>query len=251
MKKSTIAITIAITTLTINSAFSQSTSLNTAAVAAPTAVPSAVPQPQYPLISVQPDDQSVPFGSNATFSVTARNANGYQWLFNGNVITNGTNSTLVIQNVGIQNVGYYSCDVFKDFESIPTRSALLQTYTNWIDPQTGVDPMVVYSFPYPGGGSGGSCPGCYVGYVNYTKPYTNGWGWAPDTSNSNTVFTASDGNATNTKVQYFGAYGDVGCNQTTVTVPNPAFSPVYRFTIYFPGNAPTNAYPITLSGFKP
>ena len=28
-------------------------------------------------------------------------------------------------------------------------------------------------------------------------------------------------------------------------------SPVYRFTIYFPNNVPTNAYNITLDGFKP
>jgi hypothetical protein len=136
-------------------------------------------------------------------------------------------------------------------ESIPTRSASLQVYTNWIDPQTGVDPMVVYSFPYPGGGSGGSCPGAYVGYVNYTLPYTNGWGWAPDTSNGNTVFTASDTNSTSTKIQYVGEYGDIGCNQTTATIPNPAYSPVYRFTIFFTNAAPTNPYPITLSGFKP
>lgn len=249
MRKSSIAIAIVIAIATVgsNTTFSQSTSLN----ASVGGISIPVPQPQFPLIFDQPDDQSVPFGSNATFSVTALNANGYQWSFNGNAITNGTNSTLVIQNAGIQNVGYYSCDVFKGDESVPTRSALLQVYTNWIDPQTGVDPMVVYSFPYPGSGSGGSCPGPYTGYVTFQKPYTNGWGWAPDTTNGNTIFTATDGNSTNTKVQYMGAYGDIGCNQTTVTVPNPAFSPVYRFTIYFTNSVPTNAYPITLSGFDP
>jgi hypothetical protein len=37
-----------------------------------------------------------------------------------------------------------------------------------------------------------------------------------------------------------------------VTVVNP-MSPAYRFAIYFPTNSmvPTNAYPITLSGFDP
>ena len=262
MKKSPLAIAITIAAITTNSALSQNASLSTASVsttsattasvsAAPIALSIPVPQPQYPFIIYQPDDQFVPFGSNATFSVTALNANGYQWLCNGNVLPNGTNNTLVIQNAGIQNVGYYSCDVIKGMESIPTRSASLQVYTNWIDPQTGVDPMVVYSFPYPGGGSGGSCPGAYVGYVNYTKPYTNGWGWSPDTTNGNTVFTATDTNSTSTKVQYVGEYGDIGCNQTTVTIPNPPFSPAYRFTIYFTNAAPTNPYPITLSGFNP
>lgn len=246
MNKSTIAISLALATLTFNSAFSQNTSL-----ASPSGGFQFPPQPQYPLIFVQPDDLCVPFGSTATFIVTAFNANGYQWLRNGNPIPNATNSTLTIQNVQIQNVGYYSCDVFKDFESVPTRSALLQVFSSSIDPKTGVDPVVVYSFPCLGAGGSGSCPGSYSGYVNYTKPYTNGWGWSPDTTNGNTVFTASDTNQANTKVQYFGAYGDVGCNQTTVTIPNPALSPVYRFTIYFPSSAPTNPYPITLSGFNP
>ncbi len=252
MKKSPpLAIAITIAAITVNSALSQNASVSSLSAAAPSALTISVPQPQYPFIVYQPDDQFVPYGSNATFSVTALNANGYQWLKNGNALPNATNSTLLIQNAGIQDVSYYSCAVFKGMESIPTRSASLQVYTNWIDPQTGVDPMVVYSFPYPGGGAGGSCPGAYVGYVNYTLPYTNGWGWAPDTSNGNTVFTASDTNSTSTKVQYVGEYGDVGCNQTTVTVPYPAFSPVYRFTIYFTNAAPTNPYPITLSGFKP
>lgn len=247
MRNSTIAIAIAIAVCSLNSALSQSVSANTSA----SGFQLTVPQPQYPFIIYQPDDQCVPFGSNATFTVTALNAYGYQWLYNGNAITNGTNNTLVIKNAGIQNVGYYSCDVFKGFESVPTRSALLQVYTNWIDPQTGVDPMVVYSFPYPGGGSQGSCPGPYTGCVTFSKPYTNGWGWAPDTTNGNTIFTATDNNQTNTKVEYVGAYGDEGCNQTTVTVPNPPYSPLYRFCIYFTSSVPTNPYPITLSGFNP
>jgi hypothetical protein len=249
MRKSSLAMAIAISiaAIALYNAFCQTASPN--AVSGAVSIP--ITQPQFPLIISQPDDQCVPFGSNATFTVTAVNANGYQWLFNGNTVTNATNSTLLIQNVGLQNVGYYSCEVFNGWESVPSRQASLQAFTNWIDPQTGVDPMVVYSFPYPGGGSQGSCPGHYVGYVNYTKPYTNGWGWSPDTNNGNTIFTASDQNQTNTRVQYVGAYMDIGCNQTTVTVPNPPPSPVYRFTIYFTNNAPTNAYPITLSGFNP
>jgi hypothetical protein len=247
MRKSLIPIAIAIVTSIATAAFSQSTSFNANVGGNP--IP--IPQPQYPLIFDQPDDQTTPFGSNATFTVTAFNANGYQWLYNGNPIANGTNSILIIKDAGIQNVGYYSCDVYKGFESVPTRSALLQVYTNWIDPQTGVDPMVVYSYPNAGSGSQNSCPGPYIGYVYFSKPYQNGWGWAPDTTNGNTLFTATDGNRTNTKIQFMGEYGDVGCNQTTVTVPNPAMSPVYQFAIYFTNNVPTNAYPITLSGFDP
>ncbi|HEY1787254.1 MAG TPA: immunoglobulin domain-containing protein [Verrucomicrobiae bacterium] len=246
MRNSLIALAIALASFNVNIAFSQSASFNTPAGV----FQFPVPQSQYPFIILQPNDQCIPFGSNATFSVTAENVQGYQWLFNGNTVTNGTNSTLTIRNAGVQNVGYYSCDVFKGFQSVPTRSASLQVYTNWIDPKTGVDPMVVYSFPYTANGAQGQCPGPYSGFVAYS-PGGNLWGWMPDTINGNTVFTAADNNQTNTKIEFVGEYGDEGCNQTSVTVPNPPMSPQYEFCIYFTNSTPTNPYPITLSGFKP
>jgi hypothetical protein len=208
-------------------------------------------QPDFPQIVSQPEDQMVCFSSNATFSVTALNTDGYQWLLNGNPLAGQTNSSLAISNCSLANVGYYSCNLSKDIQIVPTRSASLMVYTNSIDPQTGVDPVVVFSLPVLGSGSQGTCPGHYAGYVNYTKTIGNGWGWAPDTSNGNTVFTAADTNRTDTKILYTGKYGDGGCNQTSVTVPNPPVSPVYRFTIYFTNNVPTNAYSITLNGFQP
>ena len=254
MKKPLIAITIAIAVFTLNNALSQTVTQSTTTTAtSSTAVGlnSIVPQQEYPFIIYQPDDQCVPLGSNATFSVMALNTQGYQWLRNGNVVPNATNSTLTIQNAQIANVGLYSCDIYKGLQSIPTRSAQLQVYTNWTDPKTGVDPVVVYSFPYPGGGAAGQCPGPYNAYVAFTKSYQNGWGWSPDFTNNNTIFTATDTNQSNTKVQFFGEYGDIGCNQTTVTVPNPPMSPAYQFCIYFTNGAPQSPYPITLSGFNP
>jgi len=212
--------------------------------------PVPIIQLKYPLILVQPEDQYIPMGSSATFSVTAENASGYQWLKNGNPMDSQTNGSLLIPQAGIDDVSYYSCDVFKDTAFVPTRSASLMVYTNSIDPQTGVDPIIVYALPVNGNGGQGTCPGHYVGYVDYS-PGTNAWGWVPDTTNGNTIFTATDTNRTNTKIQYLGEYGDNGCNQMTVTVPNPPTSPQYVFTIYFTNNVPTNAYPITLDGFYP
>jgi hypothetical protein len=115
----------------------------------------------------------------------------------------------------------------------------------------GGGPITVFGAPYAGGGSQGSCPGPYAGYVNYTKTVSQGWGWAPIAGA--TVLTASDGSGrTDTKIQYVGNYGDNGCNQTTVTIPYPPMSTKYRFTIFFTNNVPTtNAYPITLTGFNP
>ena len=212
---------------------------------------STVVQPDFPKIIYQPEDQMVYLGSNAVFTVKATNTDGYQWLRNGNPINGQTNSSLIITNASIRDVGYYSCNLFKDIEVVPTRAANLMVYTSTIDPDTGVDPVTIYGLPLLGSGSLGTCPGSYAGYVNYTKTIALGWGWAPDTSNGNTVFTAADTNRIDTKIQYVGKYGDNGCNQTTITIPNPAISPKYRFTIYFTSNVPTNAYAITLDGFKP
>jgi Immunoglobulin domain len=211
----------------------------------------AIIQPEFAKIILQPEDQMVLFGSNATFTVTAANADDYQWLRNGNVLDNQTNGSLAITNCGINDVGYYQCYVYKDTEGVPTRDASLMVYTNSLDPQTGVDPIVVFGLALAGDGSQGSCPGHYAGYINYTKTEQQGWGWAPDTGNGNIIFTVTDTNRTDTKVQYYGEYGDNGCNQNSATVVNPPMSPVYRFTIYFTNNVPTNTYCVTLDGFLP
>jgi len=208
-------------------------------------------QPEFPKIIIQPEDQLVPIGSNATFTVVATNGPlAYQWLRNGNAIGGQTNNSLNIENAQVSDVALYSCNVFKDTESVPTRAASLMVFTSSIDPQTGVDPIVVFGSPLVSSGSQGTCPGPYTGYVNYTKALPQ-WGWAPDTSNGNTTFTATDTNRMDTKIEYGGAYGDNSCNQTSVALPPSPVSPVYRFTIYFTNNVPTNAYPITLDGFKP
>jgi hypothetical protein len=110
------------------------------------------------------------------------------------------------------------------------------------------DDIVVYSFPTTSSGSSESCPGAYTGYINYilAPPI---WGFVPSTNA--TVYTASDTNRTDTKVEYVGAYGDEGCAQTTVTIPYPAVSPAYRFSIYFTNDVPSTNYTITLHGFNP
>jgi hypothetical protein len=209
-------------------------------------------QPEFPKILRQPENQIVPMASKATFTVVAANGPlAYQWLRNGNAIAGQTNDSLVIPTAGINDVGFYSCNVSKDAEAVPTRAASLMVYTSSTDPQTGVDPITVFGLPTASSGSQGTCPGAYAGFVSYSKAVTNGWGWAPDTSNGNTTFTATDTNRTDTKVQYVGEFGDNGCNQTTVTLPTSPVSPAYRFGIYFTNNVPTNAYGITLTGFKP
>jgi hypothetical protein len=205
----------------------------------------ALDQSEFPTITAQPVDQAVTVGSNAVLSVQAINADNYQWQSNGVAIEGQTNSTLTLENVGVNSAGSYSCNVSQSGgDPVPTRAASLNVMT--LSTFVG-DPIVVSGLPKAGGGTIGTCPGSFAGYVNYTKTISQGWGWVP----SGTVHTATDGSGrTDTKIGYVGKYGDTGCDQTTVTIPNPPFSPSYRFTIYFPNHVPTTNYPIVLNGFN-
>ena len=242
----------------------------------------SVDQSEFPQITAQPVDQTVLIGSSVTLSVQAYNADGFQWLYNGVPLDGQINSALIIQNAGINDVGLYSCEVFNGGEMVPTRAAsvCVETIASAATASTttastltakattasaltasattsgaiaaslpGGGPITVFGTPYAGSGSQGSCPGSYVGYVVYSKPFSQGWGWSPIPGA--TVFTATDTNRTNTKIQYCGSYGDNACAQTTVTIPYPLFSPVYMFAIYFTNNIPTNAYSLVLTGFNP
>ena len=207
----------------------------------------ALDQSEFPQIMAQPTDQAVAVGSNAVLSVEAANADNYQWQSNGVDIEGQTNSTLTIENVGVDSAGSYSCKVSQNGgEAVPTRAASLNVMTASVMCGT---PITVFGLPKAGGGTQGTCPGRYAGYINFTKTVSQGWGWAPST-NSTTTFTASDGSGrTDTKIVYLGKRTDNGCGQTSVTIPNPPYSSVYRFTIYFPNNVPTTNYPIVLTGF--
>jgi hypothetical protein len=157
-------------------------------------------QTEFPTITSQPVDQAVPVGSDAVLSVQAVNADSYQWQSNGVAIEGQTNSTLTIENVGVDSASSYSCNVSQNGgEAVPTRAASLNVVTPCM---TGGGPITVFGMPKAGGGSQGSCPGRYVGYINYTKTIAQGWGWIPST-NTTTIFTASDGSGrTDTKIGY-------------------------------------------------
>jgi hypothetical protein len=107
--------------------------------------------------------------------------------------------------------------------------------------------VVITATPVVSSGTNGICPGGYIGYVNYTKTVANGWGWAP----TGTGHSVTDTNRTDTKVEFQGKSGDTGCNQTTVSIPDPTSSTKYRFHVYFTNNVPTNAYSLVLAGFNP
>lgn len=96
--------------------------------------------------------------------------------------------------------------------------------------------------------TGSGCPGGFCGRADYLP--TNGdWGFKPDNGFTSHSFT--DTNNSNTKIQYVGAFGDMNCDQTTVSIPQPPTSPMYRVTVYFTNKSEiptdTNKYPIVLT----
>ncbi len=229
-------------------------------------------QSQYPTILQQPVDQCLPVGSTATFSVVASNADTYQWYKNNAVLDGQTNSSLTIASAAISDVGYYSAAVIKGADAVPTRMAILNVYTSSGSTTTtpiiksrfagtqsmslmspmdlgGGGVITVFGAPVVSSGGAGGCPGAYAGYVMFSRTLSQGWGWAPTAGAPS--LSAADLNRSDTKIQVGGKSGDVYCDQTIVTVPIPAYSPKYRFAIFFPPGTqvPTNAYPITLTGF--
>ena len=120
----------------------------------------------------------------------------------------------------------------------------------WLGSLSSFADTTVSVLPTVSSGTDGVCPGSYAGYAYYAKTVGQGWGWAPSTNT--TTFKASDGGGrSDTKIVFVGKSNDTGCNQTSVTIPNPPTSTKYQFKIYFPSNVPTTNYPIVLTGFNP
>jgi streptogramin lyase len=80
-----------------------------------------------PAITRQPLSQTVPPGTNVTFSVTASGAStlAYQWLFNGSNIVGATKSSFAITNVQPTDAGNYSVIVTNSQGSITSSDAVL------------------------------------------------------------------------------------------------------------------------------
>lgn len=215
------------------------------------------------MIVSQPADQMIPVGSDTTLEVKAANDDSFQWLRDGVAIPGQTKSSLIISKVETKDAGNYSCIVSKGLESVASRVASLLVYIKAqaanatttpnggvAQPMSGGFSVTVFGSPVFSGGSSGSCPGPYAGYVTFAKTPGQGWGWSP--SNGTKLYMVADGGGrSDTIVQYGGNFGDSGCDQTSVTIPSPAYSTKYRFAIYFPDNVPTTNYPITLIGFNP
>jgi alpha-tubulin suppressor-like RCC1 family protein len=82
-----------------------------------------------PNIIQHPQSRTVPSGSSATFSVTAENAIGYQWLKNGVPISNATNTFYAIPSAQPSDAAGYSVIVSNSFASVTSQTATLTVTT--------------------------------------------------------------------------------------------------------------------------
>lgn len=81
-----------------------------------------------PVILAQPQGLTVPSGSDAVFSVAASGARpmSYQWMGNGAPVAAGTNTTLTVTNVGLDQAGDYWVVLSNAFGVATSQVATLQ-----------------------------------------------------------------------------------------------------------------------------
>ena len=80
-----------------------------------------------PVITMQPTNQVVAAGSNATISVTASSATAlnYQWYFNGGKITSATNSSFTVVKAQFTNAGAYYVAVANAYGTVNSSAMTL------------------------------------------------------------------------------------------------------------------------------
>lgn len=100
----------------------------------------------------QPLSQTVPIGTNATFSVIVDSLVpvSYQWQYNGTNISGATTNPLVVSNVQLENAGQFSVVVSNTFGTVTSSNALLT-----------VAPLQIASQPQS-----------QIGYVELTAAFT-------------------------------------------------------------------------------
>jgi hypothetical protein len=78
-------------------------------------------------ITTQPQSQTLPVGTNATFTVAASGAGplGYQWQLNGAPITGATTTSLTLTNIQTSDGGNYSAVVTNSTTSVTSAVAVL------------------------------------------------------------------------------------------------------------------------------
>lgn len=185
----------------------------------------------------QPDDQSVWLGGNAAFivQVTPPEAT-FQWYKNGVVITNATNSLLVITGVKFSDVGLYSCTATAS-PPVSSRSASLSV-AGTPSASGGIISVPVVAPYVPNGAPAlGPC-GNYVGVAKFPRPNTNPlvYSWSPPQGTtsarfSDTTTSIASYASTACMLQYSPVRRSCSEGQRMVSATvNPATT--YQFSVY-------------------
>lgn len=84
-----------------------------------------------PKIVGEPQDQKVPLGLDASFTVSAssQSALSYQWWHAGQALSGQTNATLTLPNIAVSQAGDYQAVVANSFGSVTSRVATLSVLT--------------------------------------------------------------------------------------------------------------------------
>ena len=101
-----------------------------------------------PVITTQPQSQTVAPGGSIQFSVTASSVLGvaYQWYFNGSAFSGATGSTLSFTNARTSDAGDYTVVVTNSLGSVTSSKATLTVAAAAVTPPTAP--------PASGGGGG-------------------------------------------------------------------------------------------------
>jgi hypothetical protein len=83
--------------------------------------------PEIPFILTQPQNQTVPAGSDAVLSIEILNVNEYAWYKAGQPTVLSTTDTLTIENAQLADEGYYYCELTNDFGMVVSDQARLMT----------------------------------------------------------------------------------------------------------------------------
>ena len=181
----------------------------------PPLTPLLSPPTNPPVITFQPQSQTVAYGSNATFNVSATGSGtlSYQWSFNGTNISKATNSLLTLTNVQFSQAGNYAVLVTNAFGSILSSNAVLTVVA--LPPTILVQPtnqtVFVNGTATFGVTATGSLPLSYQWNFNGTN-----LNWA--TNSSLTLTNVQLNQAGNYAVQVVNAFGSTNSTDAVLTV---------------------------------
>ena len=154
-----------------------------------------------PVILSQPQSRTNLVGATADFSVSASSCTplAYQWFFNGGVLTNQTNNTLMIVSTGPANAGDYTALVTASGGSTTSAVATLTVSATPIITSVDGNPDGSFSLNLAGGA------GCT--YVFETTTNLDSLGiWLPVATNtvgSNGLWQFNDAQATNFSQRFY------------------------------------------------